>query len=160
VGVQGDSRTYRPVLAVEAVPATEDQVADLTNRRPDVNRIVGIAHTCDPIANLKVMPAHLTAERMQRLRRADAIVRKLSQESDFDQTVWQFPVVVIPLGTPQRPDSVVLRPIDSVDGMTARAVRLPAGLLGQMVQELMQVEGVAGVFYDLTNKPPATIEWE
>jgi GMP synthase (glutamine-hydrolysing) len=160
VGVQGDSRTYRPVLAVEAVPQTEDQVADLTNCRPDVNRIIGIAHTCEPTANLKVMPAHLTAERMQRLRRADAIVRQLSQESGFDQTVWQFPVVVIPLGTAQRPDSVVLRPIDSVDGMTARAVRLPAGLLERMVQELMQVEGVAGVFYDLTNKPPATIEWE
>jgi len=102
----------------------------------------------------------LTAERMQRLRRADAIVRKLSQESGFDQTVWQFPVVVIPLGTAQRPDSVILRPIDSVDGMTARAVRLPAGLLERMVQDLMRVEGVAGVFYDLTNKPPATIEWE
>ena len=69
-------------------------------------------------------------------------------------------VVVIPLGIPQRPDSVVLRPIDSVDGMTARAVRLPWDLLGQMVRELMEVEGVAGVFYDLTNKPPATIEWE
>ena len=160
VGVQGDSRTYRPVLAVEAVPATEDQVSDLTNCRPDVNRIIGVAHTCEPIADLKVMPAHLTAERMQRLRRADAIVRKLSQESGFDQTVWQFPVVVIPLGTAQRPDSVILRPIDSVDGMTARAVRLPAGLLERMVQDLMRVEGVAGVFYDLTNKPPATIEWE
>jgi len=44
--------------------------------------------------------------------------------------------------------------------MTARAVRLPAELLGRMVRELMQVEGVAGVLYDLTNKPPATIEWE
>ena len=160
VGVQGDSRTYRPVLAVEGVPGTEDQVADLTNRRPDVNRIIGIAHTCEPIAGLRVLPAHLTGERMDRLRRVDAIVRTLSQESGFDQTVWQFPVVLIPLGVPQRPDSVVLRPIDSVDGMTARAVRLPAGLLGRMVEELMRVEGVAGVFYDLTNKPPATIEWE
>jgi len=160
VGVQGDSRTYRPVLAVDAVPATEDQVAELTNRRPDVNRIIGIALTCRPMASLKVLPAHLTAERMARLRRADAIVRKLSRESGFDQTVWQFPVVLIPLGIPQRPDSVVLRPIDSVDGMTARAVRLPWDLLGEMVRELMEVEGVAGVFYDLTNKPPATIEWE
>jgi GMP synthase (glutamine-hydrolysing) len=55
---------------------------------------------------------------------------------------------------------VVLRPIDSVDGMTASAVRIPAGLLAQIVRELIEVEGVAGVFYDLTNKPPATIEWE
>ncbi len=160
VGVQGDSRTYRPVLAVETVPDTEDLVADLTNRRPDVNRIVGVAHTFLPLASLKVLPAHLTAERLDRLRRADVIVRKLSRESGFDATVWQFPVVLIPLGTPQSPDSVVLRPIDSVDGMTARAVRLPADLLGQMVRELMEVEGVAGVFCDLTNKPPATIEWE
>ena len=78
----------------------------------------------------------------------------------FDHTIWQFPVVLIPLGTGNRPDSVVLRPIDSVDGMTARAVRIPHDLLAKMVRGLMEVEGVAGVFYDLTNKPPATIEWE
>ena len=160
VGVQGDSRTYRPVLAVETIPASEDQVADLTNRRPDVNRIVGVAHTCGPLAGLKVTLAQLTADRLERLRHADAIVRRLSLESGFDRTIWQFPVVLVPLGIPQRPDSVVLRPVDSVDGMTAQAVRLPADLLEQMVRELMQVEGVAGVFYDLTNKPPATIEWE
>ena len=78
-----------------------------------------------------MLPAHLTAERLERLRRADAIVRKLSQESGFDQTVWQFPVVLDSAGqSPQRPDSVVLRPIDSVDGMTARAVRLPVRFAG------------------------------
>jgi GMP synthase (glutamine-hydrolysing) len=109
---------------------------------------------------LKVQPAHLTAERMNRLRRADAIVRKHSQRSSFDQQVWQFPVVLIPLGIPARPDSVVLRPVDSVDGMTARAVRIPWDLLGEMVRDLMEVDGIAAVFYDLTNKPPATIEWE
>ena len=80
VGVQGDSRTYRPVLAVEAVPATEDAIADLTNRRPDVNRIIGIAHTCGPIGSLKVMPAHLTGERHRstaprRRHRAQAVAR-------------------------------------------------------------------------------------
>ena len=160
VGVQGDSRTYRPVLAIETVPASEDAIADLTNRRPDVNRIVGVALTCRPIGDLQVMPAHLTAERLERLRHADEIVRRLSQESAFDAAIWQFPVVLIPLGIPERPDSVVLRPVDSVDGMTARAVRTPADVLAKMVLELMEVEGVAGVFYDLTNKPPATIEWE
>jgi GMP synthase (glutamine-hydrolysing) len=69
-------------------------------------------------------------------------------------------VVLVPLGTADRPDSIVLRPIDSVDGMTARAVRMPDSLLQQLIRELKSVEGVAGVFYDLTNKPPATIEWE
>jgi GMP synthase (glutamine-hydrolysing) len=55
---------------------------------------------------------------------------------------------------------VVLRPINSVDGMTANVVRLPAELRDRIVSELRAIPGVAGVFYDLTNKPPATIEWE
>jgi GMP synthase (glutamine-hydrolysing) len=160
VGVQGDSRTYRPVLALDVVPDSDEEIADLTNRRPDVNRIVGVALTCRPLVSFSVNSAHLTAERLDRLRRVDAIVRRLSHQSGFDHTIWQFPVVLIPLGIAQRPDSVVLRPIDSVDGMTARAVRIPTDLLGKMARELMEVEGVAGVLYDLTNKPPATIEWE
>ena len=160
VGVQGDSRTYRPVLALDAPPESEEAAAELINQRGDVNRVIGTGLTCVPISDMRVLPALLTAQRMDRLRRADAIVRRLSLDAGFDAQVWQFPVVLIPLGVDGRPDSVVLRPIDSVDGMTARAVRIPAGLLGTMVRELMEVDGVAGVFYDLTNKPPATIEWE
>ena len=160
VGVQGDSRTYRPVLALEEFPSSEEAAAQLINCRADVNRIVVAVGACAPLAELRVAPAYLASARLDRLRRADAIVRKLSQESGFDRSIWQFPVVLIPLGAGARPDSIVLRPIDSVDGMTARAVRMPDDLLAKMARELMQVEGVAGVFYDLTNKPPATIEWE
>jgi len=71
-----------------------------------------------------------------------------------------LPVVLIPFGVDGRPDSIVLRPIDSVDGMTASVVRMPEGLLVEIARELRAIEGVAGVFYDLTNKPPGTIEWE
>jgi GMP synthase (glutamine-hydrolysing) len=160
VGVQGDSRTYRPVLALEEFPASEEAAAHLVNCRVDVNRIVVAVGACAPLAELRVVRASLTSARLDRLRRADAIVRRLSHGSGFDQSIWQFPVVLIPVGAGFRPDSIVLRPIDSVDGMTARAVRMPDDLLASMARELMQVEGVAGVFYDLTNKPPATIEWE
>jgi GMP synthase (glutamine-hydrolysing) len=55
---------------------------------------------------------------------------------------------------------VVLRPIDSVDGMTAQSVAMPDGLLNSISAELLAVPGISGVFYDLTHKPPATIEWE
>ena len=160
VGVQGDSRTYRPVLALDAPPENDEAAAALINQRADINRIIGVGLTCRPTGNLRVMPAKLTEERLDRLRRADSIVRRLCEQSGFEHNVWQFPVVLIPLGVPARPDSVVLRPIESVDGMTARAVRIPWDLLGKMVRELMDVEGIAGVFYDLTNKPPGTIEWE
>jgi GMP synthase PP-ATPase subunit len=59
-----------------------------------------------------------------------------------------------------KPDSIVLRPIQSVDGMTANAVWMPKSLLAEMVEELRAMGDIAGVFYDLTHKPPATIEWE
>jgi GMP synthase (glutamine-hydrolysing) len=55
---------------------------------------------------------------------------------------------------------VVLRPIHSVDGMTAQVVRMPEDLLHRLSAELMSVRGLCAVFYDLTHKPPGTIEWE
>ncbi len=158
VGVQGDSRTYRPVIALEAFPESDEFAADLINRIGEVNRVVVRVH--GDISQFRVYPATLTATRLDRLRRVDAIVRNASLASGFDDTVWQFPVVLIPFGTPDKPDSVVLRPIHSVDGMTANAIRIPDALLSRMVEEVALVEGVAGVFCDLTNKPPGTIEWE
>jgi GMP synthase (glutamine-hydrolysing) len=109
---------------------------------------------------MKVRASSITAERLTRLRLADAAVRRLSHESGYDHQVWQFPVILIPLGTDAAPDSIVLRPIDSVDGMTAESVTMPQELLTAMCGELLRIEGVAAVFYDLTHKPPGTIEWE
>ena len=102
----------------------------------------------------------MTPTRLARLRQADAIVRRHAEASGFDRQVWQFPVVLIPCGDGHAPDSVVLRPIHSVDGMTAQVVLMPNDLLQPLAQELLEVEGVAAVFYDLTHKPPGTIEWE
>lgn len=160
VGVQGDSRTYRPVIAVERFPERDTAAADLINRRADVNRVVALAGSHVRLGDLSVRTAHLSAVRLHRLRRADAIVRAWSQRTGFEEKVWQFPVVLLPVGTEDRPDSVVLRPIDSTDGMTARWVAMDPAALGELQTELLAVEGVAAVFYDLTNKPPATIEWE
>ncbi|MBV6430105.1 MAG: GMP synthase [glutamine-hydrolyzing] [Bryobacteraceae bacterium] len=160
VGVQGDSRTYRPALALDGMPSDEHAATGLINRIEGINRVVASAASHAPLASLRASPAFITGERLARLRRADAIVRRLSRQSGFDKTIWQFPVVVIPVGIEGKPDSVVLRPVDSVDGMTAQAVIMPASLLKQMTGELLQVEGICAVFYDLTHKPPATIEWE
>jgi GMP synthase (glutamine-hydrolysing) len=113
-----------------------------------------------PLSEMRAFESALSTERLDRLRRADAIVRRVSHESGFDRTVWQFPVILIPLGQPEMPDSVVLRPVDSVDGMTAQSVAMPEVLLSAIGDELLRLEGICGVFYDLTHKPPATIEWE
>jgi len=161
VGVQGDSRSYRAALALEHISeAGLDRATDTINQLSAVNRVVGLAASHAPIAELAAHPSHIDAQRLARLRRADAIVRRLSHESGFDAKVWQFPVVVIPVGSGERPDSVVLRPIDSIDGMTAQAVLMDRGLLQSMTRELLEIPGICAVFYDLTHKPPGTIEWE
>jgi GMP synthase (glutamine-hydrolysing) len=158
VGVQGDSRSYAPVLAIDALDT--GRATALTNRLTTVNRVIAPSAMPASWRDLRVHACSLTADRLARLRRADAVVRRLSHESGYDRKIWQFPVILIPLGTAAAPDSVVLRPVDSVDGMTAQAVLMDDGLLRRMCGELMEIQGIAGVFYDLTHKPPGTIEWE
>ena len=163
VGVQGDSRSYRPVLILEASPGEPgllERAADLINRTPAINRVIAAAASHAPVAALQTSPAALCRIRLERLRRADAIVREITHRTGFDREVWQFPVILVPLGDPERPDSVVLRPIHSVDGMTARAVPLPPALLDEITRRLLGEPGICAVFVDLTHKPPGTIEWE
>lgn len=162
VGVQGDSRSYRPVLAFDEAPSAEllGRAVHAVNRASEVNRVVARCGGHTPVAGQSVRCASITGERLERLRRADAIVRDATRRSGFDAETWQFPVVLIPCGTADCPDSVVLRPIHSVDGMTAQAVLMPAVLLEEITAALLKVVGVCSVYYDLTHKPPATIEWE
>ena len=163
VGVQGDSRSYRPVLILEASPGEPnllERAADLINRTPAINRVIAVAASHAPVSALQTSPAALCRIRLERLRRADAIVREITHRTGFDREVWQFPVILVPLGNPERPDSVVLRPIHSVDGMTARAVPLPPALLDEITRRLLGEPGICAVFVDLTHKPPGTIEWE
>jgi GMP synthase (glutamine-hydrolysing) len=158
VGVQGDSRTYAPVLAIDALDHA--RATELINATPGVNRVIAPVETRVPVGTMQVRACSLTAGRLERLRKADGIVRRLTHETGYDREVWQFPVILIPLGSSESPDSVVLRPVDSVDGMTAQSVLMKAELRERISAELLHVEGIAGVFYDLTHKPPGTIEWE
>jgi GMP synthase (glutamine-hydrolysing) len=158
VGVQGDSRTYAPVLAIDALDHA--RATELINTIAGVNRVIAPVETNTPVADMQVRACAITGERLERLRKSDGIVRRLSHETGYDHQVWQFPVILIPLGTENAPDSIVLRPVDSVDGMTAQSVLMDPDLRRAICAELLRVEGIAGVFYDLTHKPPGTIEWE
>lgn len=158
VGVQGDERSYKPVLAIDALDMA--RATELTNRLSYMNRVIHSVRTRAELSAMRVRACSLTAGRLARLRRADATVRHLSHESGYDRRVWQFPVILIPLGTGDAPDSVVLRPVDSVDGMTAQSMEMDPQLLARMCAELLADGSIAAVFYDLTHKPPGTIEWE
>ncbi len=164
VGVQGDARSYSPVLAIEAFPSQssklQDEATEVINRTAGVNRAITRVAVREPLERQRVFASSLTHGRIDLLRRADAIVREMCHETGFDSEVWQFPVILIPLGAAESRDSVVLRPIRSVDGMTADSVAMPDDLLHALSARLMAIDEIAGVYYDLTHKPPGTIEWE
>jgi len=169
VGVQGDSRSYKPVLLIDtptAWPAsgweaTYERATALTNENDGFNRVVlePVAGKA-PVDARKVYAATITEARLDLLREADAIVRRVCDESGFEQQVWQFPVILIPYGTEAEPNSIVLRPIQSVDGMTAQSVGMPFEILEPLCREILAIPGITTVLYDLTHKPPGTIEWE
>jgi GMP synthase (glutamine-hydrolysing) len=111
----------------------------------------------------------VTAERLDILRRADAIARFELSAAGLDRDIWQCPVVILAdvrsvgvqgdgrtYGHP-----VVLRPVSSEDAMTADWTRVPYDVLERISTRITnEVREVNRVVLDLTSKPPATIEWE
>ena len=91
VGVQGDSRTYRAVLAIDGFPDSHEESSSLINKMDGINRVVAEVWTAGKLGNMQAVPGFLTPERLTRLRQADAVVRRLTHASGFDQAVWQFP---------------------------------------------------------------------
>ena len=130
------------------------------NRTAGVNRVIARVALREPFEKQQVFASSITKGRLELLRQADAIVREICARQGFDSQVWQFPVILIPVGCGESRDSVVLRPVQSVDGMTADSVAMPDELLFAMGIRLMTMPEIAGVYYDLTHKPPGTIEWE
>jgi GMP synthase (glutamine-hydrolysing) len=111
----------------------------------------------------------VTAERLETLRAADAIVRAELTAAGLDRQIWQCPVVLLAdvrsVGVQGDGRSyghpIVLRPVSSEDAMTADWTRLPHELLARISTRITnEVPDVNRVVLDLTSKPPGTIEWE
>ncbi|PKQ10268.1 MAG: GMP synthase (glutamine-hydrolyzing) [Actinobacteria bacterium HGW-Actinobacteria-9] len=110
----------------------------------------------------------ITHEKLALLRRADAIVREEIGEWDTDRSVWQY-FAVLPdirsvgvMGDERTyGHPIIIRAVSSADAMTADWARLPHDLLARMSNRIInEVEGINRVAYDITSKPPGTIEWE
>lgn len=110
----------------------------------------------------------VTEERLHILREADAIVQEELHASGWYRKVWQGFAVLLPLktvgvmGDGRTYEHVIaLRVVDSVDAMTADWTRLPDPLLARLSSRIInEVKGVNRVVYDISSKPPSTIEWE
>ncbi len=110
----------------------------------------------------------VTPERVSLLQKADAIVLEEIKAAGLYERIWQSFAVLLPtrtvgvMGDERTYENVVvLRAVNSVDGMTADWVHLPYELLGTISNRIInEVNGVNRVCYDISSKPPATIEWE
>jgi GMP synthase (glutamine-hydrolysing) len=110
----------------------------------------------------------VTDHRLKVLREADVIVLDEIKAAGYYDKVWQSFAVLLPVktvgvvGDERSYENVIaLRVVDSQDGMTANWVQLPHELLGRISNRILnEVRGVNRVVYDISSKPPATIEWE
>jgi len=110
----------------------------------------------------------ITAERLEILREADAVVLDEIRKAGLYRDIWQSFAILLPvrtvgvMGDARTYDyTIAIRAVNSLDGMTADWVKLPYELLGSISSRIInEVKGVNRVVYDISQKPPSTIEWE
>jgi GMP synthase (glutamine-hydrolysing) len=110
----------------------------------------------------------VTPERLFLVREADDIVRQEMSRSGLYREMWQSFAVLLPvktvgvMGDERTYENVLaIRAVRSVDGMTADWIRIPYGMLERVSSRITnEVRGINRVVYDISSKPPSTIEWE
>ncbi|KKQ72252.1 MAG: GMP synthase, GMP synthase (glutamine-hydrolysing) [Candidatus Peregrinibacteria bacterium GW2011_GWC2_39_14] len=164
VGVQGDVRSYKNPLVLSSGNKNMDILGlvstNITNFTPAINRVLYLLYP-EKIDSITLQKSYLTPSRISVLQDADKIVMDFIKEKKIDREIWQFPTVLLPLSiNGASGETIVLRPVESEEAMTANFYKMDFALLDELVEKLKLVKGVSAVLYDITNKPPATIEWE
>jgi GMP synthase (glutamine-hydrolysing) len=161
-------RTYaHPAVVIgDADWETLERVSTaLTNGIREVNRVVwlvrpGTMEGAELVRGMKQRLRYLTKDRLDLLRDADHISMSVLDEDGLMDDLFQFPTILLPIGTGEAGECIVLRPLESTDVMTARFAPLPAATLDRIAERIGALKPVEAIFYDITHKPPATMEWE
>jgi len=180
VSVRGPSATIKTHHNVGGLPEVmklrlveplrelfKDEVRELGRTLGLDERVVGRHPFPGPGLAIRIL-GEVTEERLQRLRRADAILVEEIRRAGLYGSIWQAFAVYLPLesvgvmGDERTYEhAIALRCVSSTDAMTADWSRLPHELLAVVSGRITnEVQGVSRVVYDVSSKPPATIEWE
>jgi GMP synthase (glutamine-hydrolysing) len=145
----------------------KDEVREVGRTMHISEKILGRHPFPGPGLGIRIL-GDVTPEKVEILQEVDYIFISSLKSSGLYKDVWQAGAMLLPvqsvgvMGDERTYESVVaLRAVTSVDGMTADWAHLPATFLGDVSNKIInQVKGVNRVVYDISSKPPATIEWE
>lgn len=161
VGVQGDGRTYAQPFLITTPGLSwklcEKFSTELANRFKAINRVIYQIASVAKEAPVLV-PQYATRENFDTLRKFDNICTEFLQENDLYEKIWQMPVVSVPLHVQGKP-CIVMRPVNSTEAMTANFAEIDQGLLAGLWRKF-EADDAGSLWYDVTHKPPGTIEWE
>ncbi len=175
VGVQGDFRTYRfPALLTFGhegdgfyhFPGKREKIeacsSTITNKAKYINRTCIKLFQRPGIADdaLKIQEGYCDRRRLDQLREVDNIVLTELHKSGWYDKIFQHLTIDLPYASAAERASFVLRPVISEDVMTARFAMLPEDLLSTIVHKIAALPFVDALYFDTTNKPPATFGWE
>ena len=162
VGVQGDRRSYRQpavLIGPQDWEKLEAVAIRITNAIREINRVVTLVAP-QALPPLAVQKAYCDRERLALLQEADALATQTLEQHQLMAEIFQLLVISLPLAVNTCGHSIVLRPVCSEDVMTAQFAKIPWQVLHPLAHKILQLPGVAAVFYDITHKPPATFGWE
>jgi GMP synthase (glutamine-hydrolysing) len=180
VSVKGPAATIKSHHNVGGLPSDMKfrLIEPLRELFKDEVRLVGRALGLDEsIVNRQPFPGpglavrivgEVTAERLNIVREADAVVQNEMKKEHLYAKVWQSFAVLLPVSSVgvmgdarTYAATIAIRAVESEDGMTADWAQLPPTLLQRMATRIVnEVKGVNRVVFDITSKPPGTIEWE
>lgn len=175
VGVQGDFRTYRfPALLTFKnegngfyhFPGKREKIEEcsstITNAAKFLNRTCIKLYQKPSVKDedLKLQEGFCDKRRLDQLREVDNIVLTELHKSGWYNKIFQHLTIDLPYASAEDKATFVLRPVISEDVMTARFAMLPEELLYTIVHKITELDFVDALYFDATNKPPATFGWE
>ena len=175
VGVQGDFRTYRFPACLTFkdegngffhVPKIREKVegasSEITNSSKFLNRTVIKLYQNPAVKDeeMKLQEGYCDKRRLDQLREVDNIVLTELHKSGWYNKIFQHLTIDLPYASSKDRASFVLRPVCSEDVMTARFAWWPKELMDSILSQIAGLDFVDAVYFDATNKPPATFGWE
>ena len=175
VGVQGDFRTYRFPACLTFkdegngffhLPKIREKVegasSEITNSSKYLNRTVIKLYQNPAVKDdqMKLQEGYCDKRRLDQLREVDNIVLTELHKSGWYNKIFQHLTIDLPYASSNDHASFVLRPVCSEDVMTARFAWWPKELMQTILEQIAKLDFVDAVYFDATNKPPATFGWE